>query len=151
MSHTTTITSVKITDTSALQSAIEELAREGVNCSLERDAKPRMYSSAQEKQCDYVLRLRDAEYDIGFQRQKDGSYAAMTDFFGGTVSKQLGPVQACAMPNTPAARTQAQMGRLFQMYAAHAAMNVARAAGHMVEGYVRDPKTGTVHVQVQTA
>lgn len=136
MSHTTRVNTVKIQDVRALRSAVQDLKNSGVNCELEENARPRMYFKQQEVQCDYVLRLKDGKYDLGFEKQADGSYTPIFDEHANYVGGQIGA--ACPMPNTKEGRTQHQIGRFMQNYAKHAAMNAARDKGQLVESCTVD-------------
>lgn len=131
MSHTTTIKSVAIRDTAAMEAAAQELAASGVKCRMVRDQKPRMYYSNQHGACAYVLKLDDCPYDIGFDRQSDGTYAPVFDEWAGHVKGQIGA--ACPIPNSPEGRAQHAIGRFMQSYAKHAAINSAVMSGYTVE------------------
>jgi Protein of unknown function (DUF1257) len=126
VSHTSSIKSVKITSISALTAAIDELSKTGVRCTLKTGGTPRAFYSNQAGlgNADYVLELAGAKYDVGFYKQEDGSYEARTDFWGGTVQACLG-----AAPSKPETAEQAKMGKLFQLYAGHAATETARKKG----------------------
>lgn len=143
MSHTTTLKSVVIRDVSALRSAIEALRQEGVNCELREGAKPRMYYGNQHGKCDYVLHLGDSPYDVGFDRQKDGSYVPVFDEFARHVAKQIGA--ACPLPDTAEGRIQHQIGKFMQLYSMNAARNAALAQGYMVESMTTDAD-GNIHM-----
>lgn len=126
MSHTSSITAIKITNIAALQSAVAELQANGVRCSLSAGGTPRAFfpNQAGMGAADYVLKLDGAKYDVGFYKQPDGSYEARTDFWGGSVESCLG-----AKASKPETADQAKMGRLFQMYGIHAATQEARRRG----------------------
>lgn len=129
MSHTSTVKSIQIQSIPALRSAIEELSRSGIMCSLVEKAKPRSYFPDQVGMgvADYVIRLDQASYDIGLYKT-DAGYEARTDFYGGSIERVLG-----TQASTPESQEQARMGRLFQMYGIHAATEAARKKGHMVQ------------------
>lgn len=136
MSHTTTIKALAIKDARAIERAAEELQRQGVNCRLERDARPRMYYTRQEEQCDYVLRLDGAvyngkTYDVGFKLQNDGTYKIILDEWGQAVTKQIGA--ACALPQSSEDRALHAIGRFAQQYGRFAAIHQANAQGYVVE------------------
>ncbi len=138
MSHTTKLKSVIIQDVSALVQAIADLKAEGVDCSLGRNVSPSMYYANQHPPCDYVLHLPKAQaygrqYDVGFEKQEDGTYAPIFDEYASAVAKEIGAGAACPMPTTPEGRAQHQIGRFFQHYAKNAAMNVAAQQGMSVE------------------
>lgn len=149
MSHTTTIGTVKITDIDALRAAVAELQSTGVQCELVERQKPRMYFDNQHGVCDYVLKLPNSPYDVGFDKQKDGSYAPVTDLHGNHVGKQIGAMN-CAIPNTQSGRAQHAIGRLMQNYAKNAAMNAARRAGHSVaRSFIDDQGNAQVVLNVR--
>ena len=127
MSHTTAITAVVISDVNALQAAINELASEGVKCSLLENCKPRAYSSGQEGMgtAPYVVKLNDATYDVGLYDNGDGGFEARTDFWNGSVEKVLG-----VETNVNEEREQARLGKLFQRYAVCATENHAALNGY---------------------
>lgn len=143
MSHTTKLNNVTIRDVSAMQSAVEALRAKGIQCSLVQNAKPRMYYSNQHSNSDYVLKLDNCPYDVGFDKQQDGTYAPVFDEWAGNVGRQLGA--ACPMPNTPEGRAQHQIGQFMQEYAKAATINQAIAQGYMVEGAETDQE-GNVHL-----
>lgn len=138
MSHTTTIKSVKITDINALRAAVADLQAQGVKCSLKENVRPRMYYGNQHGVCPFVLHLEGSRYDVGFDKQKDGSYVPVFDEWQGHVGGQIGAT--CPMPNSPEGRAQHAIGRMLQGYAKHAAMNAALAQGYMVESCETDEK-----------
>lgn len=131
MSHTTTIGTVAIRDLQALQQAVNELKATGVDCTLVQNAKPRMYYTHQEVQCDWVLKIPTAKYDVGFEKQKDGSYVPFTDLYGGSVGQTIGA--SCPMPNSPDGKAQHAIGKLMQNYTKNATVNQARRQGMTVE------------------
>lgn len=145
MSHTTKLKSVEIKDVSALFSAVGDLKAAGIRCDLVQNAKPRMYYNDQHGQCAYVLKLHDSQYDVGFDLQKDGTYAPVFDEWGNYVGGQIGA--ACPMPNTQEGRAQHAIGKFLQSYAKHAAINAAVAQGYMVEGTEVDAD-GNVHLML---
>ena len=127
MSHTSTISSILITDVNALKSAITELKQAGVNCDLLEDAVPRAYSRSQAGmgQAPYVVKL--SNYDVGLYLNKDKSgYEARTDFWDGSVERDLG------VQDDSVSREQAMMGKLYQMYGVHATTRAAAQKGYRV-------------------
>lgn len=129
MSHTTSIKAIKIQSLSALRAAVAELNGLGVNCSIEENATPRAYFPDQPGLglAPYVIRLRGSRYDIGLYPDGANGFEARTDFWGQDVEKLLG-----APARTEASKEQAKLGRLFQTYGVHAAMEQARRKGHNV-------------------
>lgn len=146
MSHTSAIKAIQIQSISALRSAITELNTTGVGLTLIENAVPRAYFANQQGmgKADYVVQLSNCPYDIGLYKNEQGGYEARTDFFAGHVAKVLGA--ACTKPEN---REQAQMGKLFQMYAIHAATEVARRKGHSVRRITK--ADGTVQLEVTGA
>ena len=147
MSHTTKLNNVPIRDISALQTAVSKLQAEGVKCSLVADANPRMYYERQTEKCDYVLKLDDSPYDVGFQYDpKTQTYAPMFDEYNKKVAAQIGAdVNVCPMPKSAEGRAQHQLGKLMQHYAEAAAVNSAIMQGYSVESTTTDEQ-GNVHV-----
>lgn len=130
MSHTTSIKAVKIQSISALRSAVQELNdRHGIKCTLVENAKPRAYFTEQAGMgvAPFVLQLTDCKYDIGFYADPKGGFEARTDFWSGHVEKVLG-VEACSTTG----KEQAKLGKMFQAYGIHAAMEQARKQGYSV-------------------
>ncbi len=145
MSHTTHIKSVAITDMAALSAAVEGLKAKGIKCDLVQDQKPRMYFGNQHGKCDYVLKLHDCPYDVGFDKQADGSYVPVFDEWAGNIKKQLGVNMKCDNAND---RTLTHIGQLMQGYATEAATNAAIAQGYYVESSEIDAQ-GNVQLIVQ--
>lgn len=144
MSHTTTLKTTLIRDITALEAAVADLKAAGVDCDLLQNVKPRMYFGNQHGECDYVLKLHRARYDVGFDKQADGSYVPVYDEFMGEVGKQIG-AKACPLPRTAEGKAQHQIGQLMQNYGRHAAINAAVAQGYYVESTVTDD-AGNVHI-----
>lgn len=146
MSHTTTLRSVVIRDVRALKQAADELARAGVKCELLENVKPRMYYATQHDKCAYVLKL-PGRYDIGFDKQADGTYLPVMDTWGGDIQKAVGVSNpTCELPKDRAeAEAMKAMGRFQQSYAKFAAINAATAQGYVVESTTTDEK-GAVHL-----
>lgn len=129
MSHTSVLKTIKITNISALQQAVEYLQNQGVNCSLVENAKPRMYYDNQHGKCDYVLKLTDCVYDVGFDKQADGSYAPVFDSWGQHLQKQIGMPTSCPIPKTQEEQQAAAISRLLDCYAIHAAKEELSQSG----------------------
>lgn len=143
MSHTVAIKGVKIMNASALRAAVAELkSARKVNCELVANAVPRSFPGNPMTVADFVLKLPGEKYDVGFYKQKDGSYEPQTDFYGGGVARCIG-VQATA----PERQQQAQMGQLFQLYAKHAVLEEVLKQGKTARHTV-DSKTGEIAIVV---
>ncbi len=149
MSHTTELKSVVIRDVAALRQAVEALANErGIRCHLVENSKPRMYSASQGPQCEYVLKLEDGPYDVGFKQQEDGTFIPVFDEWNKHVAGQVGAdVNVCPIPTTAEGRAQHQIGQVMQEYAKAAAINAAVAQGYVVNGTTTDDG-GNVHIHV---
>ncbi len=146
MSHTTTLRSVAIRDASAIRAAASALKAKGINCDLIENASPRMYGSHQTMQCEYVLKLNDGTYDVGFKLQKDGTYSPVFDEYQRHVGGQIGAnVDVCPMPKTQDGKAQHQIGQFMQAYTEAATINAAVAQGYSVESTVTDAE-GNVHL-----
>lgn len=126
MSHTTSISAVKISSIEALRAAVAELNMNGIRCELKANETPRAYYSEQSGlgRADYVLRMENSRYDVGFYRQEDDTYEARADFWASEISRELG-----SRTVAPERRDQAQIGKLLQLYAVHAATEAARRKG----------------------
>ena len=157
MSHTTTMRGIAIRDENAIRSAVLELQGAGVPVRLEQDAVPGMYyrkgvnaNADQHGKCDYVLKMEGtAGYDLGLDKQQDGTFAPVFDEWDNHVAKKLGAdVNVCPMPTTPEGRAQHQIGRFLAAYAKHAAINSAQAKGYIVKGTVFDQATGQTHITI---
>lgn len=143
MSHTTKVTSVPFKDMSAVRTAVEELNRQGVKCRLVEKEKPRMYYTTQHGVCDYVVRLEESPYDVGLEKEKNGTYSLVFDSWQGHIARHLAPKVPVAKdsPIKPVAR-------LVQEYSKAAAVNVARSKGHVVTGCHITPQG---HIQLKIA
>ena len=147
ISHTTTLKGVQIRDTNALAAAVAELAARGIKCRLEQNVRPRMYYGNQHGVCPYVLKLDNAPYDVGFDRQEDGSFLPVMDTWAGHIQREIGVTNpACELPKDHAEReAMMAIGRLSQTYAKHAAINAAAAQGYIVDSASTDEK-GNIHL-----
>ena len=144
MSHTTAINAIKITDVSALKSAIVELKAHGVKCDLLENAVPRAYYEGQEGlgKADFVVNLKDATYDVGLYQDEDKKgYTARCDFYRGSIEDVLGSTREEGED-----AEQAKLGKLYQTYAIHAATNAAVQQGYSVQRI--NQEGGRVQLQV---
>jgi len=144
MSHTTSISSLRITSISALRAAVEELRSNGMSIQMKANATPRAYSANQVGMgaAPYVIELPGASYDLGVYPAADGNgFEIRTDFWGGSVEKVLG-----AKPTSTATATQAKLGRLYQMYVLTATEEQAAEQGMQVERSVE--ADGTIQLLV---
>lgn len=129
MSHNTTIDEIVFSDIKALEAAVADLNKAGVDCELIKDVVPRAYSSGQLGKAPYVLKLNKGRYDVGFYWNKaKGGYEAKTDFFSNYVRGQLG-----ASIKDGESQAQAHMGKLFSAYVIQAATRKAAQQGYSVQ------------------
>lgn len=139
ISHTTTINGINITNPTAIRKAVDNLRARGVSISLVENATPRMYYSHQEAEvgsCEFVLRLPDAEYDVGLKKQADGTYAPVFDEWANSVGRQVGG--QCAIPKTAEEKSMWAIGSFSQEYAKEAAISAAQAQGYSVQSATTD-------------
>lgn len=183
MSHTATVKSVPIKDIRALHQMAAELNSKGVKCELKQNAIPRMYYQDQLKRhlgnnknftlnsnsemCDYVLNVKDAYYDIGFVKDKDGNYVPIFDDFdyapyhttgANRGIKSLKQVLGCEFKNAKTQhwsgavdaneQTLCSIGQALQSYSVHAATNAATDAGYSVLSTTTD-ELGQVLIEVE--
>jgi len=147
MSHTTRLKTVSIKSITAVRAAVQALQAKGVRVELKEKVKPRAYyGETQIGVCDYVLYLPDGQYDVGLDRQEDGTYAPVFDEWGSHVGRKLGAdVNACPMPTTMEGRAQHQIGQFMQEYTKAATIEAAIAQGYMVESATVDDQ-GQCHL-----
>lgn len=127
MSHTTYVRTLLLSDEEAIKGAIKELKAQGVDCDLLESVCPRSYGGTRMKQADFCLQLKDSPYDVGLYKDKDGNYAAATDFYQGHVEKVLG-----VTPGKDDNHNQAKLGKLYQAYATSAIETQAARQGYSV-------------------
>ena len=132
MSHTSTIDNILFVDIHAVAAAIGELNTQVIKCSLQRNATPRAFYANQAGlgPADYVIHLADCMYDVGlyYNKEKKG-YEARADLYANRIGSLLGSTQ----PRQPGETdNQVQMGKLFQLYAIHAATRKAAQQGYTV-------------------
>lgn len=109
MSHFATI-QTQIKDIEALKLTCKEM---GVT--LIQNAEARGYSKNRQHG-DYVIKLK-GPYDIAVNKQQDGTYGLITDWWDGHVEKEVGK----------------DFGRLLQLYGVYKATAEARRRGHIVQ------------------
>jgi len=111
MSHFATI-ETQIRDIEALKAACAELGLTVVQNSQARGYDNRTYQGA------YVIKLH-GPFDIALNRQANGSYQLVTDWWNGHVEKQVGK----------------NFSRLIQLYGVHKATIEAQRKGYNVLRY----------------
>lgn len=148
MSHTTTLNGLAIKDVQAMRTTVTELQAKGINIVLKENVKPRMYFGNQHGECAFVLSLPDSKYDVGLERQEDGSFVPVFDEYQGHVGNHLGADQSvCPMPDYSNSEDRAlhAIGQFSQGYAKNAAINAAAAQGYSVTDTSVDD-AGNVHL-----
>lgn len=136
MSHTSTVEAIAFVDLDALRSAIQELKDRGLRLDLIENATPRAYFPDQEGlgEAPYVVKLHDTKYDIGLYPRENGQgYEARCDTWGGYISDILG-----AQATGKEGEAQSCMGKLFNVYAIHAATRAAVRQGYAVQRIDRE-------------
>lgn len=184
MSHTTAIDTVVVKDIEALKMTAKALTKAGIKCSVVKNAAPRLYYADQLQRaphnrpseiCDYILRLDGCKYDIGFLKNKDGSYYPVTDFHAGYVASVLGvactpekvreriakrneeiakwhktakPGQVCPLKEltTFDVHCQYAVGKFTREYATHAMTRMAFMRGQKCKEVIRPDGTRAVKV-----
>ncbi len=146
---------VTVKDSRALQQMADTLCKQGLRVKLIQNAVPRMYYSNQierqllaagkkmqyhrnPEECDFILQVQDAYYDIGFLKDLHGNYIPLfDDHYGpsnlvsstkagkGPIADFLG-VKAEGEDHTP----EEAIGKALYAYAYHAAVNTAEAQGY---------------------
>jgi len=165
MSHTALVKTVPIKDIRALRQMAEDLKQKGINVELVANAVPRMYYRDQigrhlkaagkkfhyhtnPEECDYVLKVKDAFYDIGFLRDENGNlvpifddfdYPSQTSGYGlGGIKKFLGTGEGkkAGFGNSHVQEddegTLHSIGKMLQSYSVNAACNAATDAGYSI-------------------
>lgn len=144
MSHTTTIKALAIKDANAIRQAVERMQAAGTAIELVENGRPRMYYERQAVPCDFVLKL-GGQYDVGLQKQADGTYQIIMDEWGNHVSNVIGA--ACPLPQTSEERALWAIGQFAQQYGRCAAVNAAVAQGYMVQSDYVDAD-GNVQLEI---
>ncbi len=155
MSHTTEIKAVPIRDIAALRAAVNELKAKGINIDLVQNENPRMYYADQlqrhlgtdSETCDYVVKVNDASYDVGFIKQDDGTYSMVFDDWKKSVNNVLG-CEGNSQSSDAAEKTMRSVGKLTQAYSKHAAINAATTKGYKVTGTHVD-SDGNIHLEIK--
>ena len=107
-------------ETSLISETAIKKAANSMGFQVRHNQKCRGYNG-QIKECDLVMKL-PGEYDLGFQKQADGSFTVVADFWSDHISKYLADPQVLAKAN--------------EMYPA-----IAKEQGHQVaEAYLADAK-----------
>jgi len=160
MSHTTTYKDIEIKSVQLLQQAVEFLKNEQVvgkkiNCTLEQNAKPRMYYQNQlykhkrKETVDFVLRLHDCNYDIGFDwDEQTQTYELYYDNWNDYIRKEIGyygeelkqilearkkQSELSGRENTLPTDIQMDLGRFLKCYSLAVAKDAIDQSGYSIE------------------
>jgi hypothetical protein len=142
MSHITTVTDIIFTDVKALKTAAQALKKEGIDCKLLTDSKPRAFYDNQMEKAPFVLSLKNSRYDVGFYMTKEGNgYIAKADFFGGEIEKQIGVKYQEGMN-----KNLTPMSKLYAQYTVAATVNEAVSKGYSVQRSVKSD--GSIQLRI---
>lgn len=158
MSHTSSISTIKIVDLAAFDQAINDLRAEGLNITVVENAVPKAYyqnQSGMDTPAKKVLKIEGAAYDVALYETGHGQHELRTDFWGGSVARALGADQSYVATidrTTDEGREEAQMaqlGKLYQRYSRNAVMNtVVMSGGSCTEEIMPD---GSIQLVVRQA
>lgn len=173
MSHTTLVKTVQIKSDSALQAMAVELRRLGIDVELVRNEVPRLYYKDQiartlvrdgkpmrfhqnVEECDYVLRVKDSFYDVGFLKDNEGNYVPLFDDFpygspyNAPGKKALKDVIGTKPPaDCPKEDLQTySIGKMLQAYSLCAATEACLDSGYSVIGSSFD-NNGQIVLEVE--
>lgn len=98
-----------------------------------------MFYETQHPQASDLVIKCEGRYDVGLDKQTDGTYNLAFDAWGGDISKQIG--------NSKVTGNQSPVAKFLQSYGKHAAINAAMAKGYTVTGTTVDAK-GNVNILV---
>jgi hypothetical protein len=141
MSHTVKVKSVVIRSVSALRAAVSELNSKGIVCELLNDQKPRMYFDGQHGKCELVLRMQGCKYDVGFEKQKDGTYTPVMDTWSNYLKDVIGDKRVEG--------DAGHIAKFLRAYTKAATIEAATEAGYMIES-VDEHVDGSCVVNIQT-
>ena len=168
----------------SIKAMAQDLRAQGVNVELLENAVPRMYYRNQIAQhikgskegsdfiyqanpevCDFVLRVPDAYYDVGFLKHKDGHYVPVFDDYdysscyvpesqngSGPIRDYLGAefagsVQHWSGRKSANDQTLHSVGKMLQAYTKAATIEAAVNSGYTVSG-VSNGQNGEIHIHV---
>ena len=187
MSHTTTVKTVPIASENALRSAVANLQAKGVNCELVANKRPRMYYRDQinrhikqkrpddfefhedVEECDFVLKLPDAYYDVGFLRDAKTNelvplfddynyFSTVKEYRSGSMpirdvigSKFKGKIEHWNGLHKKGETDQTlhSIGGLLSEYSKEAVIEAAESAGHTISD-ITPNDDGSIVVEIET-
>ena len=143
MSHTSTISAVKITDINALRAAVNDLNAQGVSCRLVENKVPVSNTTGRQagmsEPAEFCLEIDNASYDIGIYNIGNGQHECRTDFWNGSVEAALGADASYvnsidgSTPEGREEREMARLGLLYTRYEYHAVNSAVAIQGGSVE------------------
>jgi len=146
MSHTSSISAIKIVDINALKQAVQDLNGMGITVTLVENKKPVAYSHDQPGMSEvapYCLEIKEATYDVGIYDIGAGQFEARTDFYNGSVAAALGADRNAmnaidrSTAEGKAEMEYAQLGKLYQRYSINATKNQAARQGGNIQEIVQ--------------
>jgi len=137
MSHTTTVSEVRVHSKAALSAAVDMLrSRNGLKISMKDNAACRLWGS-NTVHCEHVVAIDGCRFDVGFQKAKDGiGLVPVFDSHGGELAVHIG--QGAAQAKTPAEHALSNIGKLMQEYAFQAIWMEALMQGATVNHMTND-------------
>lgn len=181
MSHTATVKTAQFKDAQDIVNACKELNQQGINCHVEFNAVPRMWTENQigrdlgydkhpTDECEVVVRIPDAFYDVGFIRTEEGNLMPVFDDYNGRaimhhdnmghkpVRDVLGAkfegriehwngLREESEDNEGSQQLRHSIGKLMQGIHKSQAIRRAQAMGHYVMGSTTD-ENGHIHVKI---
>lgn len=154
MSHTIEVGATPITSVPAIEAMAAGLCKQGIRCSVQKNAKARMYFEnqitnqvyakraerkgsplvfgADPEVCPLVLKLEDSPYDVAFIPTEDGAYIPFFDPWKGHIARQLGFLDVTDDEATH------HLGRMLQGYTKAAVTQQLEAEGFSVTSIAFD-------------
>lgn len=174
MSHSVTAKSVAIKSVTALMRAVDRLKNQGVNISLERNAVPRNYYQNQiarqianraghglrlhdnPEEHDYVVRVHDAYYDVGFIYNEQGELVPLFDpypnpsYINPETGKGSGPISKFLGTSGVVGEdaSSAHIGMLLQAYSAEAVLEQCESQG-IYGAQITTDSEGNLHIEIE--
>ncbi len=145
MSHTSTISNIKIVDLRAFERAIKALQSQGVGITVVHNEVPKAYYNDQEGMTEpalQVLKIDGSDYDVALYATGKGQHELRFDPFMGSVERSLGASREAISKidkSTTEGREeveQARLGKLYQQYALYATLNTTARSGNSVQQQV---------------
>jgi len=156
MSHNVVASGVQFTDLTVLASAVAALVkREGVEATFEynADSKVQMRGYYRSEPVDAVIKLPGERYDVGFQKQADGSFVPYFESNfrprGFAASHTAKPIEGAQMAKaTMHNNVAANLGKLVQEYTLQFQERNARRLG-LTCRRVANTTNGQIALEIQ--